>query len=117
MAIRLVKERISRSELQALSGDDQVDVIKIVADLDRKVLGVGGPMHHDIEALLLADGSDLKSLWGFSLYFDRPWVEAFEFRSHVNVRPKDGSPSIQIHDEKICKALVILAAEHIDWDR
>ena len=99
MAIRLVQERIFRRELQALSGDDPAQMIKVVADLDRKILGVGGPMHNDIEALLLADGSDLKSLWGFSLYFERPWVDAFEFRSHVNVRPQDGNPSIQIHDQ------------------
>jgi len=117
VAVRLVKDRISRTELQALSGNDAPEMIKLVADLDRRVLGFGGPMHKDIEIVLLADGSKLEHIWGFSLHFDRPWIEAFEFRSHINVRPQDGSSSIQIHDDKICQALVALAAERIDWDR
>ena len=116
MAIRLVQDRIFRSELKTLCGEDYAAMIKVVADLDQKVLGFGGPMHHDIEAALLADGSRLKNLWGFSLYLERPWSEAIEFRSHVNVRPQDGNPSIQIHDEKICQALRTLAAERIDWN-
>jgi hypothetical protein len=80
-------------------------------------MAAGGLMHRDIEIFLLSDGSRLKDLWGFSLYLNRPWSEAFEFRSHVNVRPQDGSTSIQIHDEKLCQAIIALAAERIDWDR
>jgi hypothetical protein len=117
VAIRLIKDRISRTELQAWTREDGVDWVKVVADLDRDVLGFGGPMHHDIEVVLLADGSNLKDLWGFSLHLDRPWTDAFEFRSHVNVRPQDGNPSIQIHDEKVCQVLTALAAKCIDWDR
>ena len=116
MAIRCVKDRISRTELKAFLPEVGPASVKVVADLDRKVLGFGGPMHHDIEVVLLSDGSSLKHLWGFSLYLDRPWTDAFEFRSHVNVRPQDGSPSIQLHDEHLRQALVALAAERIDWD-
>jgi hypothetical protein len=117
VAIRLVRDHISRTELKAISGEVYAGMVKVVADIDQGVLGLGGSMHHDIEAALLAQGSNLKSLWGFSLYLGRPWAEAFEFRSHVNVRPLDGNPSIQIHDEKLCKALLALAEERIDWDR
>ena len=116
MAIRCVTDRISRFELQALAGDDLPRMIKVVADLDRRVLGFGGPMHRDIEIVLLSDGSLLKDLWGFTLYLDRPWADAFEFRSPVNIRPQDGSPSIQIHDENTCRAIMALAGERIDWD-
>lgn len=116
MAIRCVTDRISRSELQVFAGDDLPATVKVVADLDRGVLGFGGPMHRDIEIVLLSNGSVLKNLWGFTLYLDRPWADAFEFRSHVNIRPQDGSPSIQIHDAKTCQALVALAGERIDWD-
>ena len=117
MAVRCVKDRISRTELQALSGDDLPEMIKSVADLDRGILGFGGPMHKDIELALLGDGADLAHIWGFILHLDRPWTDAFEFRSNMNVRPQDGNPSIQIHDEKIRRAIVALAAERIDWDR
>jgi hypothetical protein len=117
VAIRIVKDRISRTELKMLSSEDHIEMIKVVADIDKRILGFGGSMHHDIEVALISDGSNLKNIWGFSLYLDRPWAEAFEFRSHVNVRPQDGSPSIQLHDKKLCQALVALAAERIDWDR
>jgi hypothetical protein len=117
VAIRCVKDRISRTELKALSGDDPVETVKVVADIEKRIISFGGAMHRDIEVSLLSSGSHLKDLWGFSLYLDRPWSEAFEFRSHVNIRPQDGSPSIQIHDTKLCQALIALAAERIDWDR
>ena len=117
MDVRFVKDRISRIELKELAGEDPTGTIKVVADLDKRVIGVGGPMHHDIEAMLLSNGSSLKDIWGFSLHLDRSWADAFEFRSHVNVRPQHGNASIQLHDEKLCQALVALAAERIDWDR
>jgi hypothetical protein len=117
VAIRCVKDRISRTELKVLSGDEPVATIKVVADIEKRIIAFGGLMHRDIEVSLLSNGSHLKDLWGFSLYLDRPWSEAFEFRSHVNVRPQDGSPSIQIHDEKLRQGLIALAAERIDWDR
>jgi hypothetical protein len=116
MAIRLVKDRIFRTELQALAGEAFPPTIKVVADLQRRILGFGGRMHKDIEIMLLADGSQLKDIWGFNLCLDRPWPDVFEFRSNINVRPHDGNMSIQIRDEKICQALVVLAAERIDWD-
>ncbi len=117
MAIHCVKDRISRTELKKWSGEAPADTIKIVADIEKKIIAFGGPMHRDMEVSLLSNGSSLKALWGFSLHLDKPWSEAFEFRSHMNVRPQDGSPSIQIHDEKLCQALIALAAERIDWDR
>ena len=115
MAIRIVKDRISRTELKVLSGESPAGAVKVVADLDKKVLGIGGPMHRDIEIVLLSDGASLHNLWGFSLYPDRPWENAFEFRSHVNIRPQDGNHSIQIQDKKLCDLLVALAAARIDW--
>jgi hypothetical protein len=116
MAIRCVKDRITCTELKAIAGHDHAGMIKVVADLKLRLLGFGGTIHHDIEKVLLAEGSSHQDMWGFNLYLDKPWAEAFEFRSHVNIRPKDGNPSIKIHDQKICQALFALALERIDWD-
>ena len=38
MAIRCVKDRISRTELKALSGDDLVETIKVVADIEKRII-------------------------------------------------------------------------------
>jgi hypothetical protein len=116
MAIRLVKDQITRTELKDLIKEDRVETVKAVADVRRGIIGFGGDMHHDIERTMIEDGSLLRNLWGFSLFLDRSWRDAFEFRSHVNVRPEDGNPSIQINDMSVRQSLVTLASKRIDWD-
>ena len=117
MAITVVKDRITRSALQALAQDDFVDMIKVVADINSGMLACGGESHRDGVAVLLVEGSLVKDLWGLCLHFDKPLPEAFEFRSQINVRPKDGSVSVQINDQKLCQALTALVRQHLDWDK
>ncbi len=116
MTISLVTERILCSELKTIAAETYVTLIKAVADLDKGIVGFGGKLHKDVEALLLSEGSDTKNLWGFCLHFDRPVDDAFEFRSHINMRPQDGNPSIQINDAKICQAIRDLVALRVDWN-
>ena len=115
MTISLVTERILCSELKKIAGETYVTMIKAVADLDKRMVGFGGQLHKDVEALLLSEGSDTKHLWGFCLHFDRPFDEAFEFRSHINMRPQDGNPSVQINDARICQAIRDLVALRVVW--
>jgi len=114
--IRVVKDgRITRTELRSLAQETYGVMIKAVADLDRGVLAFNGPMHKDIQAVLLTEGSRVRDMWGFCLHLDKPWVVAFEFRSHINARPEDGNASIQINNELVCRAIVSLAVRHVDW--
>ena len=44
------------------------DWIKAVVDVSRGIMAIGGDLHADDEAALLADGSRQRDLWGINLY-------------------------------------------------
>jgi hypothetical protein len=51
--IHVIKTRMPRETLAALLGRPWADYVKFVADVDRRVLAVGGELHVDGEAELL----------------------------------------------------------------
>ena len=46
------------------------EMVKAVADIDKGILALNAELHSDLEQLLLENGSDQKSLYGFNIYFD-----------------------------------------------
>jgi hypothetical protein len=50
------------------------DMVKLVVDIKRQVVAVGGELHADAEALLLEDGSEQDDLWGAN-YYPGPGLE------------------------------------------
>ncbi|MFH0753031.1 MAG: DUF5674 family protein [Candidatus Omnitrophota bacterium] len=115
MIIRIVRDRIARSALKVLAQETYVDMIKAVADIDKGVVAFGGQMHADAQAMLLAEGFLKKDLWGFCFFVERPFSEAFDFTSHINIRPEDGNSSVRIQDAGLCQKLARLVQERIDW--
>ena len=61
--------------------------IKAVADTSRGIMALGGDLHADDGAVLLADGSSMRDLWGIKLY---PGEEG---RDWIRVRFHDQHPS------------------------
>ena len=76
------------------------DWIKAVVDVSRGIIAVGGDLHADDEAALLADGSRQRDLWGINLYPEErgDWIE---FDSMINLRPSQGNRSRGVDDERI----------------
>ena len=60
--------RLSEIESEMYFNDD--DMIKAVADIDKGLLALNAPLHSDLEQMLLDNGSDQRSLYGFNIYFD-----------------------------------------------
>jgi hypothetical protein len=89
MEIKIFKEpkSLSTDELHRMAAARFGDMVKAVVDVERKVLGAGGGLHADIEALLLEEGSKQEHLWGINIYIDRLAEERIEFDSMINVRP------------------------------
>ena len=77
------------------------DWIKAVVDVSRGVMAVGGDLHADDEALLLASGSRQRDLWGINLYPDEEGRDWIEFDSMINIRPRDGNRSRGVDDERM----------------
>ena len=72
-------------------------LVKVVVDVERHLMAIGGGLHVDEQAALLNDGSRQRALWGINLYPDEfgspDWLE---FDSTINLRPPvNRSRSIQ----------------------
>ena len=84
---RILRERISRAELARRAEDRFGDWIKAVVDVSRGIMAIGGDLHADDEAALLADGSRQRDLWGINLYPGESGGDWIEFDSMINLRP------------------------------
>jgi len=106
--LQLVTAQLDKKTLIALCQAHFETMVKFVADTARGYLAVGGEMHADCEALLLAEGSNQRDLWGGNLY---PWNEPgerIEFTSFINIRPADDNPAMEIINEDIRKLVIRL---------
>ena len=98
---RIFRERISRGELARMAEEQFGDWIKAVVDVSREVMAIGGDLHADDEAALLADGSRQRDLWGINLYPGESGDDWIEFDSMINLRPGEGNRSRGVDDERI----------------
>ena len=87
------------------------DMVKGVVDLKRRLLVLDADMHADEEALLLADGSQQRDLWGINLYPQLDGPDWIEFDSMINLRPSFGNRSRSVDDPATQEAIVSLVAE------
>ena len=101
MDIKIIRQKISSQELKKIAALTYIDMVKGVADLNQKIIALGGELHADAESVLLEAGSSQVDLWGFNIYPDKPQKERIEFTSLINIRPSHGNRSIEIKDEKL----------------
>lgn len=96
MQIKIIKDKISLTEIKKMAEESYGDMVKAVVDLDRKIVAIGGEWHADAEALLLDDGSKQEYLWGINIYPDKQGDEMIEYNSLINIRPKVGNRQTDI---------------------
>lgn len=96
--IVIVQSRIERSELDRLVGAYFGDMVKLVVDVRREVVAVGGELHADAEQLLLEQGSRQADLWGANYYPGRGAEGCLEYTALINIRPSRGNPSMEVQD-------------------
>ena len=72
--------------------------IKLAVDVKKGILAGGGELHADCEAVLLEKGSLQEDIWGADWF---PKTKVVRFLSLINLRPKQGNPSMEIHDKKL----------------
>ncbi len=90
------------------------DLVKVVIDVEREVMAVGGELHSDGEAVLIEDGSKQENLWGINIY---PEVEGegwIEFDSVINIRPSQGNRSWGIENLEIRKRIIEIVNDLIE---
>jgi hypothetical protein len=106
--MEIVKERISISELKAMSSKMFGNLVKAVVDIEQGIMVVDADLHADQEAFLLNKGSNQKDLWGINIYPDLPKDDRIEFDSMINLRPGMGNNSRGVDSEDIQKKIVKL---------
>ena len=97
--MEIVRTSVALEHLGSLAEGLFGELVKAVVDVERGLMAIGGDLHADEEALLLAEGSTQADLWGINLYPDQHgesgWIE---FDSMINVRPRQGNRSRSVED-------------------
>lgn len=92
MAIKIIKESITRFELRQIAKERFGDLVKAAVDIEKGIMAVGGELHIDEEVELIEkEKSKNENVWGINLYPDRKGDEFIEFDSMVNIKPNFGN--------------------------
>lgn len=81
------------------------DFIKVVVDIERKILAGGGARHVDAKQLLLRDGSKQESLWGGGIDLESGEID---YNSMINIRPGQNNLSRDIMSQEIRNKLDVI---------
>lgn len=95
----IVKTKASKSDIETMS-KYFAGFIKVVVDIERKILAGGSDRHVDNEKELLVDGSSQKNLWGGGLDLETKEVD---YNSMINLRPNQDNPSRDILSMEVRK--------------
>lgn len=106
--MKIVRNKIQLEELKKLAKSGFGELVKVVVDVDRKIMAVDGELHADEEALLLEDGSLQRNLWGINLYPEIEAADWIEFDSMINLRPSVGNLSRNVKDPAIRERIITI---------
>jgi Protein of unknown function (DUF5674) len=109
--ILILSEPIPPADLATLVDRFFEDMVKYVVDVERGMVAVGGELHADAEAMLLADGSAQDQLWGANYYPGRGPDDCIEFTSLINIRPSQDNPSMEILSDDIRERVAAITFE------
>lgn len=102
MAIIIVRETISKKELQKIAEKQFGDVVKAVIDAKQNIMAVGGDLHADEEVLLMEQaGSKREHTWGINLYVHETDEAFIEFDSMINIKPSFNNRSRGIENNEL----------------
>lgn len=111
--MKIIAEKLTLNELKQMASDRFGNLVKAVVDVERELVAVDAELHSDLEALLLEDGSEQKSLWGINLYPDMQGDDFIEFDSMINMRPSQGNSSRGVENEAMRQRIILIVAKRI----
>lgn len=111
----IIKNKISRKELEEIAKNQFGDWVKAVVDIERGLMAIGGDLHADEEAMLLENDSQQENLWGVNLRLTKDGDERIEFDSMINIRPAQGNRARNIESQEIRDTLRKIINELVVW--
>ena len=109
----IIRDTLTFDELKQMAARRFGDMVKAVVDVDRELIAVDAELHADLEAPLLGDGSQQRSLWGINLYPEMPGDAFIEFDSLINIRPSQGNRSRGVEQEAIRKKIAAIVEKRL----
>ena len=106
MDVILIDKPISRQQLKDAAEQLFGDMVKAVIDVEKGIMAIGGELHADEEAFLLARDSKQENLWGINLYPERDFTEMIEFDSMINIRPRQNNRSRGVEDPTVRERII-----------
>ena len=88
----VIRKKATKEEIEKMAQDLE-GFIKVVVDIENKMLAGGGQRHAEGEEKLLQEGSKQQNLWGGG--FDTQTQE-IDYNSMINLRPSQDNPSRDI---------------------
>lgn len=111
--MKIITEILLQDELKQMALATFGNLVKAVVDIDRELIAIDAELHSDLEALLLENGSEQKSLWGINLYFEISGDDFIEFDSMINMRPSQGNRSRGVDNAEICKKIIEVVGKRV----
>lgn len=111
MDVILIDKPISKEQLKVSAQELFGDMVKGVVDIEKGIMAIGGELHADEEAFLLARDSRQEDLWGINLYPDLELSDMIEFDSMINIRPRQNNRSRGVEDPTIRERIINIARE------
>jgi hypothetical protein len=100
-SVVVIQDRIQPALLRRLVDAWFGDMVKVVVDVSRGVIAVGGEMHADAVAVLLEQGSLQEDLWGASYLPGQGPDGCIESTSLINIRPARGNRGMEVEDAAV----------------
>lgn len=95
----VIRKKATKDEIEKMA-EDLAGFIKVVVDVENKILAGGGQRHVEGEQELLQAGSKQDNLWGGG--FDTETKE-IDYNSMINLKPSQNNPSRDILSSEIRK--------------
>ncbi len=110
----IIKQPIKKTAILAQHNTFFKTMIKVVVDVEKKIMVIDAELHADLESLLLEEGSKQEDLWGINLFLKNEPAEWIEYTALINIRPSSGNrgmevqnPSIRVKIGKTVKELIL----------
>lgn len=101
MEIRVIKEKITKQELESFAKNNYGDMIKAAIDIEKEIIALGGELHSDANEVLIKQGSSQRNIWGINIYPAKEKEEWIEFVSLINIRPADNNFDMEVQNKEI----------------
>jgi len=87
------------------------DYIKIVVDIEKEIIALGGKLHADAERVLIEKGSNQENIWGGGLDLKTKDIDS---QAIINMRPNAGNDSMEILEPVIRNKFLEIARKLLE---